>query len=187
MVAAFVGIFTSIMLQLREKNLILIHISNTDILTGNLNRRAYENALTELSKEPLAEDFVYISADLNGLKQVNDSKGHLAGDKLIIGAGDCLKKVFGDLGKIYRIGGDEFVALIHTGEKSLDDLLQELQFLAKDWRSSSVEELSMSVGHSSCKEFPKASMKDLIKTADARMYSAKNEYYKSRGLDRRIH
>ncbi len=185
LISAFVGIFTSIMLQLREKNLILIHVSNTDILTGNLNRRAYENALTELSKEPLAEDFVYVSADLNGLKQINDSKGHLAGDKLIIGAGDCMTKVFGDFGKIYRIGGDEFVALIHTGQQSLDQLMEKLHTLAENWRLSSLDELSMSVGHASCKEFPNASMKELIKTADERMYSAKNAYYQSKGLDRR--
>ena len=61
---------------------------------------------------------MYISIDLNGLKRVNDTYGHVAGDELIRAAADCMKNSFNEYGKIYRIGGDEFAVII-TEETSL--------------------------------------------------------------------
>ncbi|MBR5705734.1 MAG: diguanylate cyclase, partial [Deltaproteobacteria bacterium] len=57
------------------------------------------------------EDLAVFSIDVNGLKTVNDSLGHDAGDELIRGAADCISAAFGQTGKCYRTGGDEFVVL----------------------------------------------------------------------------
>ncbi len=54
-----------------------------------------------------------ISIDLNNLKRANDTMGHSAGDVLIRGIATVLREAVGNEGKIYRIGGDEFVVLIH--------------------------------------------------------------------------
>ena len=86
----------------------LIYTSNTDELTRCLNRHAYENDMKKLN---LSEEWVYISADLNGLKQANDSYGHMAGDELICAAADCMRDSFHEYGKVYRIGGDEFAVI----------------------------------------------------------------------------
>ncbi|MCR5487535.1 MAG: sensor domain-containing diguanylate cyclase [Lachnospiraceae bacterium] len=185
LISGFVGLFTHVLLKLRDNNTMLLQLSNTDQLTGGLNRMSYGIALSELSKKPIDDDFVYISIDLNGLKQVNDTFGHLFGDELIRGASECLREALGDFGKAYRIGGDEFAALIHAEEKSLDGILEKLNALAKAWKGSTVKELSFSVGHASHQEFPEASMETLIKTADQRMYDAKREHYLSMGIDRR--
>ena len=53
--------------------------------------------------EPIPKDLVFVSIDVNGLKKVNDSMGHQAGDELLIGAAACMKKCFGRWGKVYRI------------------------------------------------------------------------------------
>lgn len=50
--------------------------------------------------------------DLNGLKHINDHFGHSAGDELIIGAARCIERAFAGYGECYRIGGDEFCAIL---------------------------------------------------------------------------
>lgn len=84
----------------------------------------------------------------------------------------------------FRIGGDEFAALIHTKEDSIDRIADELQTVTKNWTGENVGELSLSVGYASHKEFPGATMETLIRTADKRMYEAKREYYRAPGVDR---
>ncbi len=185
-ISGFAGLFSNVLLNLREKNRILYHLSNTDRLTGGLNRMAYGIALSEMSAEMMEDDFVYVSVDLNGLKQTNDTQGHSAGDELINGASRCLCEVFEKYGKVYRIGGDEFAALIHTKEDSIDRIADELQTVTKNWTGENVGELSLSVGYASHKEFPGATMETLIRTADKRMYEAKREYYRAPGVDRRL-
>lgn len=60
-------------------------------------------------------EITVIMMDVNGLKTVNDSCGHMAGDELIIGAAKCIQTSMGEYGKVYRVGGDEFYA--RTGKK----------------------------------------------------------------------
>ncbi|MCR5502695.1 MAG: sensor domain-containing diguanylate cyclase [Lachnospiraceae bacterium] len=184
-IAIFTGLFANNVLELRETNAILLGISNTDHLTGGPNRRAYAAAVSELTGNSIGEDFVYVSADLNGLKRTNDTLGHLAGDELIIGANECLCKAFGEFGNVYRIGGDEFAALIHADPQKVEELLEKLKTITKEWKGDSVTELSLSVGCVSHREFPDATMETLIRTADDRMYEAKRAYYQSKGIDRR--
>lgn len=73
----------------------------------------------------LDDDFVYVSFDVNGLKIVNDSLGHLAGDEVIIAAADCISKTFGKVGTVYRVGGDEFVALVVVNTDKLIVIREE--------------------------------------------------------------
>ncbi|MBR5116584.1 MAG: CHASE domain-containing protein, partial [Lachnospiraceae bacterium] len=63
------GVLTYMMIQIRESNELLRNISVTDALSGCQNRRAYEDKIKELSPQKPDDDLVYISADLNGLKQ----------------------------------------------------------------------------------------------------------------------
>ncbi|MCR4740910.1 MAG: sensor domain-containing diguanylate cyclase [Lachnospiraceae bacterium] len=185
MISGFAGLFANIMLQLRDTNAILLQLSITDRLTGGLNRRAYEDALSELSEKPAAPDFVYISADLNGLKRVNDTLGHPAGDELINGAKECMQKAIEGHGELYRIGGDEFAALIYADESLLTEIIEKMESLVKEWKGKTVKELSLSIGYASIREFPEATVRTLIKKADERMYAAKKEYYDTAGIDRR--
>lgn len=159
--------------------------SFTDELTGFYNRHAYEADMSVLEDGTLAGDFVYVSVDVNSLKPINDSLGHSAGDELIVGAAECLKKCFGSYGKLYRIGGDEFIALIFIDEKHLKTIGKELDELTKNWHGEQVQSLALSVGYVTAGEAERMSLRQIAVLADHRMYEAKDEYYRRTGLERR--
>ncbi len=163
----------------------LTSVSFVDQPTQLLNRRAFEEKKAELTQTKLKENFVYITADLNGLKGVNDTLGHTAGDELIKGAADCIKACFGKYGEIYRIGGDEFAAMLLITENQYKEAMAKLDETAANWRGEIVKELSISCGHASAREFPSGNISELIKISDERMYAAKDEYYRRSGKDRR--
>ena len=95
-----------------------------DSMTGVGNKTAYLNAL-KLMEDPIREkkiEFAVAIFDMNGLKSINDSHGHECGDAAIIDAAGLLKKLFGTE-NLYRIGGDEFIAVLKLSDEIL---LQEL-------------------------------------------------------------
>lgn len=159
--------------------------SNTDELTGFLNRHAYENDIKTLENGTLEDDFVYVSMDVNSLKAVNDSNGHNAGDELLVGAAECLQKCFGPYGKIYRTGGDEFIALVCMNEQQLKIARDEIDELTKSWNGKMVQGLALSCGYVTRKEVPEMTVRQMAVLADKRMYEDKDEYYRRTGLERR--
>ena len=89
----------------------LRYLSYNDTLTGTYNRTYFEEKIKELNKEehlPLG----IIMGDVNGLKLVNDSFGHLEGDKLLKSIASVLNKACDDKGFVFRWGGDEFMILL---------------------------------------------------------------------------
>lgn len=160
-------------------------LANNDELTSLLNRHAYEVAMTQHQIAPSDSNFAYIAMDINGLKVVNDTLGHKAGDELIKGATDCMRICLGSYGKIYRTGGDEFVAIIHASERELEFILNDLDEKTLNWHGELVSNLSISVGAATKREFPNYPIAELAVVADERMYAAKNEYYAKKGIDRR--
>ena len=163
----------------------LTSASFVDQSTQLLNRRAFEEKKAELAQAGLKEDFVYITADLNGLKAVNDNLGHTAGDELIRGAADCLKECFGKYGDVYRIGGDEFAAMLRMSEPVLKENMTRLDRTTEGWSGQQVKRLSISCGVATAREFPSGNIGELIRISDERMYAAKAAYYAKTGKDRR--
>lgn len=173
----------------KRREEILISNANTDELTKLLNRHAYEDEIRGLESDERAEklndDFVYISLDLNGLKNANDTLGHMAGDELLRGAAFCIKNAFGDYGKIFRTGGDEFQVIMFTGAAQLERAEKDFENDCDNWSGKLCKSLSVSYGVVTKKENPKRSVAAIIKLADKRMYRAKTEYYSNKGVDRR--
>ena len=161
----------------------LIRISMTDEMTRLFNRRCYDEDLREYRNGELSENFVLFSIDVNGLKTVNDTKGHAAGDELIKGAADCLALSVGKSGKVYRTGGDEFMAVVHTDDP--ESLRDAILGRTKEWHGIYSEEITLSVGYAAKKDRPDATVDDLEHSADADMYAEKQKYYQQRGIDRR--
>jgi diguanylate cyclase (GGDEF)-like protein len=86
---------------------------STDALTGLRNRRALLEELPRVCQRASEEQPAYVwFFDLNGFKRYNDSFGHLAGDSLLARLGGRLRRVIEPYGDVYRLGGDEFCALI---------------------------------------------------------------------------
>lgn len=168
-------------LQIAEQ----IAISNTDGLTGLKNRRAYNEEMKNLMKGAPAENFVYFSIDINGLKAVNDNIGHQAGDELIIGAAQCLNQVFSAYGSLFRIGGDEFAALVFVSNTEIEEIEKNIKTTELKWTEQNEEELSVSWGYACYCDMPGVSVTELAKEADKKMYKAKSDYYRQKGFDRR--
>lgn len=159
--------------------------ANRDELTGLYNRRAYEDDMLMYPDVPPEKDFVYAAIDINGLKVVNDNLGHAAGDDMIKGAATCLKRTLGNYGKVYRTGGDEFVAMFFADEEHTKAVLEDLERMTLDWTGEIAPSVSLSVGYASKQEFSKETVEEMAKIADKRMYDAKALYYSKKGVDRR--
>lgn len=156
-----------------------------DVLTGFSNRRAYEKDIRSLSEERAQDDLVYIAIDINELKEVNDAHGHETGDRLIIGAADCIKQCFGDRGRMYRIGGDEFAVLFSANRDELDGRFGEYEKSMAAWSEKNGIGLSTSYGYACLADCPEESAIGLARMADKKMYEAKADYYHKFSRDRR--
>ena len=160
----------------------LVKMSNTDQMSGLLNRRACNDEFIRidgLSKDE-KNNITAVMMDLNGLKTTNDTLGHEAGDELIVGMSDCMMKIYGKVGKCYRMGGDEFVVI-------MDVLLEEAVLLndafrreLASWEGKFSKSMSAAMGMARFSECSEGDTTDvLIKMADERMYNDKKEYYKT--------
>lgn len=158
--------------------------SITDALTGLLNRRAYTDDIKSLSNS-YPNGFVYMSLDVNGLKNVNDHLGHAAGDEIITGAARCMTKCLGLYGSVYRTGGDEFTAIVCIPPKKLQTVLNEFELEVANWHGKLVDSLSVSYGYVKAEETRGCSIDKVSVIADERMYKAKADFYKKKGIDRR--
>ena len=152
---------------------------NTDVMTGLYSRYAFDAVINILNdKAKIKNDFVVVSIDVNGLKHVNDTMGHMAGDELICGAAKCIKHVFGKYGKCYRTGGDEFIALINVSGKKVTKLIKALQENAKKWHGNGVDKLFFAVGYAMSCEHKGSTIEELIAFSDEEMYKNKEDFYK---------
>ena len=156
-------------------------LSTVDLLTGAFNRNAMNSRIDSLAndKDPTIHPLGVIFADLNGLKRVNDTKGHEAGDILLKNAALLLQEVFVGY-EIYRAGGDEFFILLKdAGEKEVLDKEAELRKAI-----SANGKISFAIGHSHV-----ASTKEVLKAfhmADESMYADKRKFYmEHKELDQR--
>ena len=149
-----------------------------DPLTGVFSRFAYNDVMESYDNQA-PEDFVAFLIDINGLKVVNDTLGHEAGDELICGAADCIMKAVGNKGRTFRIGGDEFVVFGTMKKEQADETLLEMNRIITSWSGEKVKNLSVSAGYAFASEFTGYSIEDLTKEADKAMYEQKKEFYRS--------
>lgn len=173
--------FSKIMKEKYEKEK-LLYISNTDALTGCLNRHAYE---TDINKLDLKKEWIYISLDLNSLKHINDTYGHDVGDEMICAAAACMTASFGEFGKVYRIGGDEFVVIVTQKPDELDAMTKHFDSSVAEWRGKIVDSMTISYGCVRSLEEDWEFVYDIAKEADRRMYASKARYYSDSDIDRR--
>ena len=151
----------------------------TDTMTGIPNRYAFVEDMKELSKtSPLPENLTIYSIDINGLKTVNDTLGHAAGDELICAAAHTISSTFDALGKCYRTGGDEFVACANMDKKQIDEILIKLKENAAKWHGKLVDNLYFSVGYARSEDYPDLSVERLFIKADMAMYEEKDAFHR---------
>ena len=107
----------------------------TDMLTGLYNRNAFDSWESESSN---FTETMLVTFDLNNLKWCNDSLGHAQGDKYIADAASMIQRVFGKLGDCYRIGGDEFCAVVKNANRiDVEVYLERLSRLQNEYNAHS--------------------------------------------------
>lgn len=115
---------TLIMIEKGKKAAEYQKLADTDALTGLKSRSSYERDV----QHQASHDTMIISFDLNNLKKCNDRYGHKMGDEYIVSSSRIIKKAFSRYGKVYRIGGDEFVCIVpHSGKCPIDKCLKQMQ------------------------------------------------------------
>ncbi len=157
-----------------------------DQLTGLRNRRAYALEIEKLNKFPSLTDISVTTMDINGLKMTNDTFGHTAGDDLLKGAAAIMKKFYSDNSwKVFRTGGDEFVALTSKPIGDKDNLIADFKNQLKTFHHAQIKELSVSIGIAKGTEHDVSSVEELIKIADKKMYADKELFYSDDRHERR--
>ena len=173
-------------MSMGEHILLQRHQLMKDPLTGVFSRHAYMRTLEKYrTGEKIPDDLVAFTMDINGLKTINDTIGHEAGDEMIVGAAHCLEKVFGTDSACFRTGGDEFVILAQMERPQVEAALLLLERESRSWTGNAVSNLSFSTGYALASEHRNLTVEKLVREADQAMYAAKAEYYRKNGHDRR--
>jgi diguanylate cyclase (GGDEF)-like protein len=163
----------------------LEYLGRHDSLTRLRNRAFYVEELNRISRKgpwPLS----VVAIDLNGLKGVNDSEGHVVGDMLLRRAGEVLASASaGQPWCVARIGGDEFVALLPGADiRVVQDFKNRIESMV-DLNNQFYpgRQLSMAMGIASAQNAREVD--DALHTADQAMFDAKSRYYQDRRIERR--
>lgn len=178
------GYFVLALLRQRNLQKELLHMSYNDDLTKVGNRRFFADTIQKMTDED-AVGFVY--CDVTGLKRLNDSEGHQAGDKLLLQVISILKEVFSKE-QIFRLGGDEFVVLFRSSDYDLfQDKVLQIMFQHKilQLRELTIQrQVNLAIG-SSWAQNPGNKLIELLSEAEEKMCQDKAEFYRCAGIDRR--
>jgi diguanylate cyclase (GGDEF)-like protein len=157
----------------------LEYLGKHDVLTKLHNRAFYIDELNRLERKPLRPVSALV-IDLNGLKDVNDTLGHAAGDALLRRLGEVLSGAVSRPNHTARIGGDEFAVLMPGADRqaahAMAETIQELLKINNQFYSSAP--LSVSVGMATSDDGEK--IENVVRRADAMMYEQKRVHRSSR-------
>lgn len=171
--------FENMATRLHEREKELRFSANRDSLTGLRNTTSYKSWVAELDKEIKNEaaNFGVVVFDLNQLKKTNDTYGHDVGDKLIVTAAKVISDVF-KRSPVFRIGGDEFLAVLQHGD--LDDCEELFVRLDTVCGNTVIEEMnttsiSIARGFAMFETNKDVCFNDVFKRADNAMYENKRK------------
>ena len=156
--------------------------ANTDALTGVGNTTAYQGRIRALEDQLRAGSgsFAVALFDVDRLKEINDELGHVRGDMVIRAAAAVLSRVFGR-DNVYRVGGDEFVALAEPAtEAEVEQRLARVQTAAAQFTmpdKSCDGRLSLSSGAAVCRPGEDQTYREVFVRADEAMYRCKHAHH----------
>jgi len=144
----------------------------TDAVTGLYNRNYWEQIISEVTLHPRTQNFSLILIDVDNLKEINDTYGHTAGDKVIEIVGQAIKKCIRKEDAGLRYGGDEFIILLFNQDKKaayrvIERIRREISELA----AGQGVNIQISAGVAYYDSL--RNMGDIIKMADRNLYKEK--------------
>ena len=166
MFVVYVVLQTKVMVESDVKTQILNQKSISDSLTGLKNRRGYQQVIDSLKDE---ERVAVVFCDANGLKAINDSAGHQAGDDFIKKIAGLLTTSFSDE-EICRISGDEFVVILRKSDYMrasilLNNFNNQIDEVVNNMNLKKSERISAAIGYSTYSKDNDKSVDDVFKRA----------------------
>lgn len=148
-------------------------IQYVDGLTKLLNQKCYYTFL----EQNVDTMFTILIFDVNNFKYINDNFGHNFGDQILSNLGEIIKQEYGEYGRCYRIGGDEFAVLIEKNNNEIKRANGKFKKAIKEKRKEIPEFPSVSFGMSTYNPDSKEvhDINATVEEADARMYKMKYE------------
>lgn len=124
--------------NLREQSEALAFLADHDALTGLLNRHGFELELDRVLRQPrnVSSRYAICLMDIDSLRVVNDTRGHMVGDELLRSFGEFIQDRIEIAGAIARVGGDEYAMLLETGGDPLEGVATRIQQLIRKFRFS---------------------------------------------------
>ena len=158
------------------------NLSLRDHLTGLYNRRGFFALTEQRFKVARRENtrLLFIIADLDGLKTINDTYGHELGDHAIRDAADILKDTFRESDIIGRIGGDEFAIVVAENvPESAETVTSRIRDKIAAFKKEHIRhyQLSISIGIAHCDPASSCSIDEMLANADELMYQQKKAKY----------
>lgn len=163
--------FESTRINLEKSNIELYGESRTDELTGLLNRKAWRNNFTSCLGRQISVALI----DLDYFKHINDTFGHLVGDKVLVFVSDTIRSVFSDPNDLsYRYGGDELL-IVSSGkeEQEFRKQLERVQKLCQDDSELGIK-TDLSIGFCTGTPYSEEDLRTMLKIADSCLYDVKN-------------
>ncbi len=171
---AFTVLFLSYMIGIliksyRSEHEKLVGISTHDDLTKVFNRRFMMDYIEDrISSSDAVENSCVVLIDFDDFKNINDTFGHLEGDRVIITVSHIISKKIGNSGKVGRIGGDEFIIFLENIKK------QDLKSLCTEILETVYRNENISLSAGICFARKGQQLSELISCADKKLYSAKS-------------
>lgn len=170
------GHFIESLLKMRNLVRNLQAMSYSDQMTQFGNRYAMKEYLENIRPE---RSIGVVYGDITGLKRVNDEAGHEAGDRLILSVCRCMREAFDDSYTLFRIGGDELLAISEgIGETEFGEQVEKMKAYMKEYA------VNMSVG-AVWRNDAAEGVQSIMTEAEKLMYKDKASYYAAAGINRR--
>lgn len=169
----------TLIFHIKDKGIKLQELAIKDQLTGLYNRHFLNEVIEREAarSDRNGEQMSFIVINLDYFKQINDTLGHLTGDKILIEAATLIKKTMRGSDLLFRFGGDEFLVLLlntYNCDKSIQ-MVQRLLTAVDGWNKENAEaygcHLSFSMGYSTYEKG--CDIREALKEADDRMYQNK--------------
>lgn len=173
----------SVTLELTKQTKAIGKLAYTDSMTGAGNTAAFKKEFDHLEVVKINYKTIgIVQFDINNLKYVNDNLGHDMGDKLITDGSMIIMKTFGKIGNVYRVGGDEFCAVIHgeNTKAACAEAAEKFEIAIADYNSNESNKFNLQIAYGieyyyGDGENRDMRLKEIQKLADAKMYDKKRK------------
>ncbi len=149
-----------------------------DPLTGLMNRSGFVESVIRFKKQFRGKKALFLLADLDQLKEINDTFGHTEGDNAICRLGNTLKTMLGENAIVARIGGDEFVASIfNASDRDIKRVRETIENALAQQNENSMKPyyVESSMGIFSFTVDDSMDLSALVKKADRPLYEEKKK------------